>query len=182
MTVVGARVNFWRILGATSALALAAADSTLVRSSQLPVEFGTEESFLIFWIAMVAFAIAVIPRRTWAQATVISCAVIGWPVAFWTAQIAAVGCGGISLVDLFATAFALAPFLALLVPIWMPIPFAAVCVVAAGAIGIYRHAPRPLPWWTLVLAISSIPAVLVLSHVTLKMAGVHTLDRPCWTM
>ena len=136
-----------------------------------------------FWLLLAGLACAVVPRYAWTHAIVAACVLAGWPAAFEIGDIAAGGCGsGNVAVDVLASVFLLGPFLALLVPLWTPIPIAAVGVADLAGLGLQRVFPRPLRWWIVAAALVSIVVVAEVSRRYLIAGGVHPTGAPCWNL
>lgn len=130
----------------------------------------------VYALAVAAFTIAIIPGRAWTHAVVLGCLVVAWPAAFLAAD-TAVRCGGTPAIDVFTSLY-FAPMFALLVAIWMPIPFAAATLIAGGSIGFHRLVPRPLPGWSVAAAIASIPIAAQLFAWSLGMQGMNQPSVP----
>ncbi len=168
-----------RAVVALASLALAVADSAWVRSGSLPVTAGAFLALALFWAAMAAFAIAIVPPRAWTHTIAAGCVLIGWPVAFGIARMSAVCGNAPGLLDLPLALFMLAPFFALIAAVWTPIPFGAIAIAAAVGAGLQRLSQRTVPMWELVLAAASIPVVWLASYAALRFLGVHV--TPCIT-
>jgi hypothetical protein len=178
----GATVTLPRVATAVLAFLLLLALGVWVRSGQLPEQGGIFIAFGLFWLLSAVFAVATVPKAAWTHATALASVLLGWPLAFATAYGDAIGCGGAFPLDLIETIVVDVPFLALIAPQWTPIPPLSIVVVAALSAAFERSTTRPLPWWTVAVALASIPAVEVLSALALRLHGVEPLNRPCFTM